>query len=223
MAVVLLFDKDGVGRETEHLELEGREAGGKLAAVSGDETRLLFERARQGGPGALDAFYSRCARKLLPLIRLRMGRSLRTELESRDILQAVLLKSFERLAQVQNPAAVMAWLARMAENEIRDRADYASRQRRDAARRVPLDDQAAAVPAPVRQALSQVIATEETERLERALETLPEAQREIIVWRKLEELSFAEIAAKLGKSEDACRMAFARAMAALTVRLSEDA
>jgi DNA-directed RNA polymerase specialized sigma24 family protein len=37
--------------------------------------------------------------------------------------------------------------------------------------------------------------------------------------RKFEELGFAEIGERLGKTEDACRVAFARAMAALTVRL----
>jgi RNA polymerase sigma-70 factor (ECF subfamily) len=120
---------------------------------------------------------------------------------------------------VQDPGAVMAWLARMAENEIRDRADYASRERRDAARRVPLDDRAEEVPAAVRQALSQVILTERARTLERALEGLTDAQREIIVLRAFEELAFADIGARLGKSEDACRVAYARAMAALTVRL----
>ena len=68
-----------------------------------EETAQLFERARGGSPAEMGAFYERCARKLLPLIRLRMGRDLRGELESRDILQAVLLKSFERLGQVQQP------------------------------------------------------------------------------------------------------------------------
>jgi len=58
----------------------------------------------------------------------------------------------------------MAWMARIAENEIRDRADYQDRQRRDAARRVPLEEAA---------------------------------------------------------EEDACHMMFARAMAALTLKLSE--
>lgn len=167
----------------------------------------------------MDAFYERAARKLLPLIRLRLGRSLRSEVESRDILQSVLLKSFERLGQLRDPDAAMGWLARMAENEIRDRADYASRERRDAARRVPLDEHLDAVPAPIRQALSRAILTERIEALARALEALPDAQREIIVLRKLEELTFGEIGARLGKSEDACRMAFARAMAALTIRL----
>jgi RNA polymerase sigma-70 factor (ECF subfamily) len=72
----------------------------------------------------------------------------------------------------------------------------------------------------VRQALSQAIVTEETERLERALEALPDAQREIIVLRMFEELTFRDIGARLGRSEDACRMAFARAMAALTLQMA---
>jgi RNA polymerase sigma-70 factor (ECF subfamily) len=182
------------------------------------ETRALFEAARQGAPEAVNAFYERCARKLLPIIRLRLGRQLRAEVESRDILQTVLCRSFERLDQVERPDAVMSWLARIAEHEIRDLADFHHRQRRDAARRAPLDE-AADVPAPVRHALSQVLVNEAILRLEHALDTLPEAQREIIVLRKLEELTFAEIAARLGKSEDACRMAFSRAMTALTLAL----
>jgi RNA polymerase sigma-70 factor (ECF subfamily) len=180
----------------------------------------LFQRARAGSERDLEAFYERSARKLLPWIRLRMGRALRAEMESRDILQAVLIKSLDRLEQVQDPSAAMAWLARIAENEIRDRVDYHGRQRRDAARRVPLDSHADLVPAPVRQALSQAIVTEETERLERALEALPDAQREIIVLRMFEELTFRDIGARLGRSEDACRMAFARAMAALTLQMA---
>jgi RNA polymerase sigma-70 factor (ECF subfamily) len=153
-----------------------------------------------------------------------MGRSLRTELESRDILQAVLLKSFQRMGQFDGSAtgSLMAWMARIAENEIRDRADYHGRQRRDAARRVPLDAlDERELPAPVRSALTQAILNEDAERLERALEALTASQRDIILLRQFEELTFPEIAARLGKSEDACRMMFARAMTALTLKVSE--
>jgi RNA polymerase sigma-70 factor (ECF subfamily) len=194
----------------------------KLTAMGRQETAALVERAKGGSGGALDALYASCASKLLPLIRLRMGRSLRSDLESRDILQAVLLKSFQRIGQFQGQSSgsLMAWLARIAENEIRDRADHQGRQRRDVAKRVPLDE-ATSLPQPVRSALSQVIETEEAERLERALESLTDSQREAILLRQFEELTFPEMAARLGKSEDACRMLFARAMTALTLRLSE--
>ena len=184
-----------------------------------DETSDLYERAREGSPDAVNAFYDRCARKLLPLIRLRLGRTLRRELESRDILQNVLCKSLGRLESVRDPNAIMGWLARIADNEIRDQADFHTRQRRDAARRAPLDD-AAEVPAPLRHALSGAILSRQAEQLEAALDELPEAQRELVVMRKLEELTFGQIAARIGKSEDACRMAYARAMAALTLKLT---
>lgn len=184
-----------------------------------EETRRLFEQARLGSTPAIEAFYQRCAAKLLPLIRLRMGRALRAELESRDILQAVLLKAVPRLSQLKEPEAVMPWLSKIAENEIRDRADYWQRARRDANRRVPISEGAMDVPAQVRQALSLVIVNEDVERLERALEALPESQREAIVLHKLEELTFREMGERLGKTEDACRMTYARAMAALTLQL----
>jgi RNA polymerase sigma-70 factor, ECF subfamily len=97
--------------------------------------------------------------------------------------------------------------------------DFQRRQRRDLARETALGAEAEAVPAPVRSALSQVIWSEQSARLEAALEALPEPHREVIVLRKLEELSFAQIGERLGRSEDACRMLFARAMAALTLRM----
>ena len=183
------------------------------------DTRALYEQARRGAPADVNAFYERCARKLLPIIRLRLGRTLRQEMDSRDVLQSVLCKSLGRLDDVRDAGAVMSWLARIVENEIRDQADFYKRQRRDAAKRAPIED-AAGVPAPIRQALSQAILSRQSEDLERALESLTESQREIIVLRKLEEMTFPEIAKRLGKTEDACRMAFSRARAALTLRLA---
>jgi RNA polymerase sigma-70 factor (ECF subfamily) len=186
------------------------------------ESTALLRRAKEGAPDALDALYERAAGKLLAFIRLRMGPSLRARLESRDILQATFLKSFEHLPQLEQSetGSFMAWLARIAENEIRDQADRLARRRRDARAEVRLEtgDDIAATRA--RSALSRVILNEESERLEQALEALGQSQRDIIILRSLEELSFGEIAARLGKSEDACRMQFARAMTALTMRMT---
>jgi RNA polymerase sigma-70 factor (ECF subfamily) len=187
-----------------------------------ESTRLL-RRAKDGSAEALDLLYRRFAGKLLALIRLRMGRSLRSRMESRDILQATLLKSFRGIDRFESEdtGSMMAWLARIAENEIRDQADHHSRQRRDAGRNVPLDEHAREVTDHLRSALSQVIWDEEAGRLERALESLDEPQREIILLRKFEELSFREIGRRLGKSEDACRMMLARALTKLTLLLGE--
>jgi RNA polymerase sigma-70 factor (ECF subfamily) len=112
----------------------------------------------------------------------------------------------------------MAWLARIAEHEIRDRADYHRRLRRDAAREVAVDDDAP-LAAAGRSALSRVILDERARRLEEAMETLLPAHREVILLRSFEELSFREIAKRTGRSEDAARMLFARAMTALTMAM----
>ena len=180
-----------------------------------------------GSREALEQVYERSAPRLLAFIRLKMGRTLRAQMESRDILQATLMKSFQHLHDFRgsDTQSLGAWLARIAEREIADRVDFHQRQRRDAAREQPLDVEStessgAAVPAPVRSALTQAILDENARHLEAAMDTLSEAHREIILLRKFEELSFAEIGRRLGKSEDACRMLLARAMVALTLAMT---
>ena len=186
------------------------------------DTADLLARARAGSPEALNIVYQRVSARLLAYVRLRMGRDLRSRLESRDILQAALLKSFEKIGDFRGTEtrSLMAWLARIAEHEIRDSVDHLHRQRRDAARETPLDD-GVPVPAITRSALSRVILEEEAGRLEQAIDGLSADHRDVILMRKFEELSFAEIAQRTGRSEDACRMLLARAMTALTLRLSE--
>jgi RNA polymerase sigma-70 factor (ECF subfamily) len=180
----------------------------------------LLHRAKQGSEAALNLLYEQCAARLLAYIRLRLGRELRSKLESRDILQATLLKSLTHLHELKGDEreSLMAWLARIAEHEIRDRADYHRRLRRDAAREVAVDDDAP-LAAAGRSALSRVILDERARRLEEAMETLLPAHREVILLRSFEELSFREIAKRTGRSEDAARMLFARAMTALTMAM----
>ena len=113
----------------------------------------------------------------------------------------------------------MAWLGRIAENEIRDRVDYFHRQRRDVRKNIELDEAHAPAAAHIRSALSELIIDQQSQHLEQALETLSEQHREVIVLRKLEEMGWREIAARLGKSDDACRMLLARAMTSLTMAM----
>jgi RNA polymerase sigma-70 factor (ECF subfamily) len=188
-----------------------------------EESTALLMAAKAGSAEALGRLYQRVSGRLLAVIRIRMGRDLRSRMESRDILQSTLLRSFERLDQFAggDGATLMAWLARIAENEIRDQADFQHRQRRDIAASIPLDQIHEVMATRVRSAFSQVAIGEEAARLEAALEALDADYREVVVLRKLEELSFKEIAARMGRTEDACRMLLARAMVALTLKLRE--
>ena len=184
-------------------------------------TAVLRE-ALAGSDAALDTLYERYGPRLLSFIRLKMGRSLRARLESRDILQATFLKSFQHLDDFagDDGHSLLGWLMRIAEREIRDRVDFHHRQQRDATQEDDLGDHPDLL-ARSRSALSRLILDERAERVEAALESLSEPHRQVILLRTFEELSFPEIAGHLGKSEDACRMQFARAMTALTLALSK--
>jgi RNA polymerase sigma-70 factor (ECF subfamily) len=181
----------------------------------------VLRQALAGSDAALDTLYARFGPRLLSFIRLKMGRSLRARLESRDILQATFLKSFEHLDDFDgsNGRSLLGWMMRIAEHEIHDRADFHTRHQRDARREDDMGDHPDIV-ARTRSALSRLILGEQAERVEHALASLTEPHRQVILLRSFEELSFPEIAGRLGKSEDASRMLFARAMTALTLALS---
>ena len=94
-------------------------------------SQTLLDAARTGSEEAKEALLARYAGRLLALIRLRMGPSLRAHLESQDLLQATLLKSYARLRDFRgdDPAALMAWLAAIARHEVADQVDFQRRQR----------------------------------------------------------------------------------------------
>lgn len=190
-----------------------------------DETTALLAAAREGRREALDELYRRCVPRLLAVVRARLGGGLRAHLESQDVLQAVLLRSFEKLDEFrgENAVSLVAWLARIAENEIRDRADWHGRQKRGAGVETRLETGRDVREERLRSALSELIFDERARRLDAALARLPEDQREVILLRKYQELSFAEVGERMGRSEDACRMLLARAMTALTLAMEERA
>ncbi len=186
-----------------------------------EESSRLFQQARKGSREALNAVFERYGDRLHALIRFRLGPQLRRRLESRDILQATLLKAFKGIDRFEGSGSrsMMAWLGTIARDEICDQADFYGRQKRDAGRDTTFDDRIDPLVRQVHTEASRLQLQQDAERLEQALDQLNEAQREIILLRHYEELSFPEIGERLGKSPDACRMQLARAMTALTLKM----
>jgi len=190
--------------------------------LSPSVTTLLLE-ARQGSEQALNRLFEQCGERLLGLIRLRMGAKLRLRMESGDLLNATLLRAFRSFdsLEARNTPSLMAWLARIAQSEIRDQADRLNAQRRDAGKEVPFDSGCADLAARVRSQTSRLMLSESRLKLEHAIGQLSDEYREIVLLRQYEELGFKEIGTRLGKSPDACRMLLARAMTALTLKMRE--
>ena len=63
---------------------------------------------------------------------------------------------------------------------------------------------------------------EDLSKLEQAIDQLKPEYREVIVWAKIDGLSYKEIGERLGKSTDAVGMLLSRAMVALTGVIESD-
>jgi RNA polymerase sigma-70 factor, ECF subfamily len=91
---------------------EARRRGGIQVLRPADEVQdaELVERARAGDRWAVEALYRRYVRLVAGVAR----RLLRDASDTEDVVQETFLHAFDKLAQLEEPAAVRGWLARIA-------------------------------------------------------------------------------------------------------------
>jgi len=195
----------------------------KRRPLDHEESAVTLQRARDGSSEALNRIFHECGERLLALIRLRLGPELRRHIESRDILQDTLLRAFENFDDFRGSSnkTLMAWLAAIAGNQIRNQVEYFHRQRRDVKQTVPLDENLHVAATEVRSQVTRLNMNEEAMNVESALDSMDELHREVILMRNFEELTFAEIGERIGKGADASRMLYARSMVSLTNKVRE--
>ncbi len=114
---------------------------------------------------------------------------------------------------------LLAWLRRLLLNNLADfRRQYLEAAKRHAGRETSLADSGSsgdlgaelAGPGPTPSGI--VMEDEQARAVARALDRLPEEYRQVLVWRHQEELPFDEIGRRLGRSADAARKLWARAV-----------
>ena len=141
-----------------------------------------------------------------------------------DLVQSACREVLADLSRcdARDEAGFRHWLYRAAERKIVDRARYHARGKRDAARQVAWPEGATAEVEALRQGYSgfwtpsrEAVVAEELVRLEQALQSLPDDQREVIVLARIVGLPRAEIARRQGRSEGATRVLLHRALARL--------
>ena len=101
--------------------------------MAAPESSILLRDARAGSKDVLAAILDRYGEKLLTLIRARLGKRLRREIEPHDILQETLLEAFRCFDQFDgsDTRTFMGWLAGIATNKIRYQARYFRQLARD--------------------------------------------------------------------------------------------
>jgi RNA polymerase sigma-70 factor, ECF subfamily len=179
-----------------------------------DSTLSLITRARSGDNQALEDLMARYLPVLSRWATGRLPTPARDLFDTSDLVQETLIKTFKRLEGFEHrgEGALYAYLRQAVLNRIRDELRKAHRR----PERVELDE---GQPDQGVSPLEAAIGREGVERYEAALERLSEDERDLIVTRLELGLTYAEMAAVLGKSSpDAARMAVGRAL----VRLAEE-
>jgi RNA polymerase sigma-70 factor (ECF subfamily) len=116
-------------------------------------------------------------------------------------------------------AELRAWLRAILRTEAAVfRRRFLQTAARDVRREVAIDGSLAQ---DTQTPVTAVLQSEQSERVAQALTQLPPEQYQAVVFRMEDELSFSEIGERLGKSEEAARKLFTRALDRLRGRLGE--
>ena len=196
------------------------------------ETQELLRQAQAGQADAVERLLSRHRGPLRRMIDLRLDPALAARVDASDIVQDVLLEAHRRLQDyLRKPAMPFhLWLRHIARDHVID----AHRRHRLAQRR-SVDREQSAVPAVLadRSSLdlaaqfidqeltpaSAAIRQELQRRLQSALNSLDEDDREIILMRYVEQLPNQDVAEALGLTEAAASMRCLRAVRRLQALL----
>lgn len=199
-----------------------------------NETQILLKRVEQEGATAAERLWERHREPLRRMIFHRLDRTLERRVDASDVVQEVLLKANQRLAEyLRNPAMPFhLWLRQIARDHMIDE----HRRHRVAARR-SLDreqslaaaafldrsslDLAAQLRDPNLTPAAAALRLELERRFREALTLLDDNDREIVLMRHFEQLSNGDVARHLGLSEAAAGMRHLRALRRLRSILGE--
>jgi RNA polymerase sigma-70 factor (ECF subfamily) len=190
---------------------------------AGFDVSRLIQHAREAEPGALDRLLESYRNYLRLLARTGIDHSLRGKADPSDLVQETLLKAHQNFGQFrgETEAELAAWLRQVL---ARNLTDLVRRYRRSASRRVSREQSLDELLGKSFHALGSLISSngsspsagaqrrELSVVLADALAQLGPDHREVIVLRSLEELEWDEVARRMGRSEGAVRILWARAL-----------
>src|SRR5665213_414678 len=184
------------------------------------EVLALLSQARAGEKHAFDRLFALCESQLRRFVDLRLDPKLRPRVDPSDIVQEAHLEAFRRLDDfLETPTLPFKlWLRQITlDRLLMMRRRHVGAARRSLAREAALPDGSSCSLA--RQLIaagstpSQQVGREElARRVREAVALLAEADREIILMRTFESLSFEEIAHLIGVEAAAARKRHGRAL-----------
>jgi len=193
------------------------------------ETRRLLEAVQKGDARAFDRLFARHRPALRQVIALRLDPRLRARIDPSDVVQETQMEAFRRLEDflARRPMPFRLWLRKTAyERLLMLQRQHVHAARRSTAREVPLPERSSLLLAQrmlgsgstPSQRLDQA---ELARRLGQALGQLAEADRDLLLMRNFEDLSYPEIAYLLDMDPAAARKRHGRALLRLHRVLAE--
>jgi len=194
------------------------------------ETQRLLQEARAGDRAAIDELLAQHRPYLRQLIELRLDPRLRPRVDASDVVQEAQLEAVRRLeAYLREPSMPFRlWLRQLAYDRLLMlRRHHVGAERRSVAREVALPDRSSLLLAgpllaggstPSQRLDRQELAG----RVRRAVAQLPAIDREVLLMRTFEELSYEEVAYLLGVNPAAARKRHGRALLRLHKLLAGD-
>jgi RNA polymerase sigma-70 factor (ECF subfamily) len=193
------------------------------------ETDRLLQRAQAGDRQAFEELFARHRSYLHQVIAVRLDSRLRQRLDPEDVVQEVQAEAFRRLPDFlrRQPMPFRLWLRKTAyERLLKLREQHVEAARRSVERELRLPEHASQL---LTRALfaagstpSQHLSKKEIAgRLNQALAKLAENDREILLMRHHEELSYDEISCLLEIDPAAARKRYGRALLRLQNLLIE--
>ncbi len=171
--------------------------------------RELVEGCRRGEREAFRVLFEKYKDKIYS-IALRFSGN---EAAAMDIAQDTFLKLYGSIGDFRGDSLFSTWVYRLVVNSCLD-------QKRKSWRTVPMADEFLAALRAPGDALHAVLRTEMSERVQRAVEKLPEEQRIVVVLRYTEGLAYEQIAEVIGCSMGTVASRLNRAHRALERRLA---
>jgi RNA polymerase sigma-70 factor (ECF subfamily) len=193
------------------------------------ETQTLLLQAHKGDRRAFDELFGRHREALRWSVELRLDNKLRARVDPSDIVQETHLEAYQRLEDylARRPMPFRLWLRKTAyERLLKVQRHHMKTARRAVSREIPLPEHSSILladqlladgPTP-----SQEIAKGElAQRLRGALMQLPAPQREVLLMRNFEGLSYQEVACILDIDPATARKRYGRALLQLRCLLLE--
>jgi RNA polymerase sigma-70 factor (ECF subfamily) len=179
--------------------------------------------ARDGSREALGQTLQSCRRYLLSVARDELNHDLRAKGGASDLVQDTFLDAqaaFDRF-RGNSEGELRAWLRRLLSHRA---AKFGRRYRTTQKRRVEREGAMAgpamaAGPSDAPTPSVALIADEQADRLRRALERLPEDYRRVVTLRYVEQFSFEEIGRRMGRTPNAARLLWLRAIERVRLEL----